>query len=276
VLLDGTETFIAGLDPNFADFCAYDSIEGEIEPAPGTLLVGTGTAGNNDWAVGDPVELVFEETGPQTFTVGGIVESAALEGMSIGREDFNANFPVEADNQVYIQLVDGVSPEQGRDAVAAVAEDVPSANVQTAEEQVDAIADQVNSLLGLVTGLLGMTVLIALIGVTNTMALAVFERTREIGLLRAVGLDRRQTRRMIRFEASIISAFGAVLGVVLGIFFGWAILQALAEEGFSGFVIPWLTLAIWVIATAVLGVIFALWPAWRASKLNVLEAISYE
>ena len=205
-----------------------------------------------------------------------VVTSDAIAGISITREDYEANFAINADSQVFIQLVDGVTPEEGRDAVAAVATDIPTAEVQTNEELTDSIADQVNSLLTLITGLLGMTVLVALIGVTNTMALAVFERTREIGLLRAVGLNRPQTRRMIRFEASIISTFGAMLGVALGIFFGWAIIQALAEQGFSTFVIPWVALVVWVLSTAVLGVLFAIWPARRAAKLNVLDAISYE
>ena len=131
-------------------------------------------------------------------------------------------------------------------------------------------------MLGLFTGLLALTVIIALIGVTNTMTLAVHERTREIGLLRAVGLDRGQTRRMILTEASIIAAFGATLGVILGIGFAWAVLIPLRDEGFTTFVIPVVSLVIWVAATSILAVIFALWPSQRAAKLNVLEAISYE
>lgn len=276
VLLDGSETFIAGLESNFVDFFTVDSFAGSLDLGAAGLLVDAGTAQAEGWTVGDSVELVFEETGPQSFTVAAVVQSRALDGLSISIEDYVENFPVRADGQVYIQLADGVTPEQGRDAVAAGAADIPSAVVQTSDEQVDDISSQVNSLLGLVTGLLGMTVLVALIGVTNTMALAVFERTREIGLLRAVGLNRPQTRRMIRFEASIISAFGALLGVVLGIFFGWAIIRALADEGFDSFVIPWGALALWVLATAILGVLFAIWPARRAAKLNVLAAISYE
>ncbi|MDQ3450091.1 MAG: ABC transporter permease [Actinomycetota bacterium] len=275
-LLMGDETFVSGLDPNYADFFTIDEVDGSLDLATGELLVDSRTARDLGWAVGDPVELVFEETGPQQFAVGAVVASDAIDGISITREAYDANFAVDADSQVYIQLADGVSPEQGRDAVAAVTTDIPTADVQTNEELTDSIADQVNRLLSLITGLLGMTVLVALIGVTNTMALAVFERTREIGLLRAVGLNRPQTRRMIRFEASIISTFGALLGVALGIFFGWAIVQALAEEGFTTFVIPWVALAVWVLATAVLGVLFAIWPARRAAKLNVLAAISHE
>jgi len=157
-----------------------------------------------------------------------------------------------------------------------LADDVPTARVQTFEELQSDTEQQINQLLNLITGLLALAVIIALIGVTNTMTLSVFERTREIGLLRAVGLSRRQTRRMIRAEASIIAVFGAVLGIAIGLFFAWAILQALRDEGFTAFVIPFATLAIWIVVTGVLGVVFAILPAWRASRLDVLEAIAYE
>ena len=276
VLLDGDETFVAGLDSNFADFFTIDDVEGSLDLGHGDLLVDDRTAKDHGWKLGDPIQLTFEQTGLQSFHIAAVITSDAISGLGITRADYSANFAVDADSQLYIQLADGVTPEQGRDAVAAVATDIPNAKVQTADEQVDAISDQVNSVLDLITGLLGMTVVVALIGVTNTMALAVFERTREIGLLRAIGLNRRQTRRMIRLEASIISAFGALLGVALGLFFGWALIQALSDEGFDSFVVPWLTLASWVVGTAVLGVVFAIWPARRAAKLNVLAAIQYE
>ena len=117
--------------------------------------------------------------------------------------------------------------------------------------------------------------IIALFGVMNTLYLSIYERTRELGLLRAVGLTRRQTRSMVRWEAVIISIMGALLGVVIGILFGVALQQALAPEGFSELGIPGGQLVFTVFA-AVLGVVFAIFPARRAAKLNVLEAISYE
>ncbi len=153
---------------------------------------------------------------------------------------------------------------------------MPTAQILTLDELRSQFEDQINGLLGFITGLLGLAVIISLFGVTNTMTLSVYERTHEIGLLRAVGMTRHQTRRMIRMEASIISVFGAVLGVVVGILFGWALIRALADQGFDTFVIPGLTLAMWILAIGVLGVVFALVPAWRASRLNVLEAIAYE
>jgi putative ABC transport system permease protein len=119
-------------------------------------------------------------------------------------------------------------------------------------------------------------VVIALFGVMNTLFLSIYERTRELGLLRAVGLTRRQTRSMVRWEAVIIAVMGALFGVVIGIAFGWALQQALASEGFTELGIPGVQILVYVALAGVLGVFFAIFPARRAAKLNVLRAISYE
>jgi putative ABC transport system permease protein len=140
----------------------------------------------------------------------------------------------------------------------------------------DKYATFLNQVLNLVTGLLFFAVIIALFGVANTLYLSIYERTRELGLLRAVGLTRRQTRSMVRWEAVIISAMGALFGVVVGIGFGWALQQALAPQGFSELGIPTGQLVLYVVLAAVLGVVFAMSPARRAAKLDVLQAIAYE
>lgn len=276
VLLDGEQTTVAGLQANYADFFTVDDVAGSLELGRGDLMAGTDYARERGWSLGDPVVLTFEDRGTQTFILSATFHSDGLDGIVIGEQDYAEFIGGSADQQVFIQLTDGVTPADGRDAVAAAATDIPSAVVQTSQERVDAVSEQVGNLLGLVTGLLGMTVLVALIGVTNTMALAVFERRREIGLLRAVGLDRPQTRRMIRLEASIIATFGAALGVVLGLFLGWAVVRALAAQGLQAFVVPWPALAGWVLGTAVLGVLFSVWPARRAARLDVLAAIAYQ
>ncbi len=113
-------------------------------------------------------------------------------------------------------------------------------------------------------------------GIVNTLGLSIFERTRELGLLRAVGMSRRQVKRMIRWESVIIAIMGALIGVVIGVFFGWALQQALAPEGVTELVIPAGQLAIYVFLAALVGVLAAIWPARRAAKLDVLESISYE
>jgi len=276
-LIDDDETFVSSFADNYTDFFPYEALEGTTTLGARGLLVDKGVAESREWALGAVVVLTFEDTGPQSFTVVGIASGPAYSGViAMSERAYEASFGTPADAQLYVVLADGVTLEEGKAALETLAQDVPTALVQTFDELRTDAEQQINQLLGLITGLLGLAVLISLIGVTNTMTLSVIERTREIGLLRAVGMDRRQTRRMIRTEASIISIFGSLLGVVIGIFYGWAILRALESQGFTTFVVPVGSLVGWVIATGVLGIVFAFLPAWRASKLNVLEAIAYE
>ena len=189
-------------------------------------------------------------------------------------------------SQVYAQAAEGVTPDELKAAVEPLLADFPNVAVQTFEDVQSEAEAQLNGLLNFILALLALAVVIGMLGVTNTMALAVFERTREIGLLRAVGLDRRTTRRMVRAEASIVSVFGALMGIGLGIFFGWALIRALEDLGFAVFVIPWLpssasvagilgSLLFWLLATGLLGILFAVYPAWRAARLKVIEAIAH-
>jgi putative ABC transport system permease protein len=128
----------------------------------------------------------------------------------------------------------------------------------------------------LFTVLLALAIVIAVLGITNTLALSVIERTREIGLLRAVGMSRRQLRRMVRWESVIIAVFGAVLGMLTGIVLGWAVVQALRDEGVGAFSIPFTQMVILILVAAVAGIVAAIYPAWKGSRLNILEAIAYE
>jgi len=123
--------------------------------------------------------------------------------------------------------------------------------------------------------MLVFAILIALLGIAITLALSVFERTREIGLLRAVGALRVQVRRMVRWEAAIISVFGALLGLTLGVIFGLGVVTALPEAVVTTVAVPWLTLASYIVLAALLGLAAAAWPAWRAGRMNVLDAISH-
>ena len=135
---------------------------------------------------------------------------------------------------------------------------------------------QVNQLLGIIYVLLALAVLIALIGIVNTLMLSVFEQTHEIGLLRAVGMRRRQVRAMIRSEAVILSIFGAIIGLLLGTGLGVALSAALKKQGITDIVIPYASLVIFLVIAALLGLAAASWPARRAAKLDVLAAIAAE
>jgi putative ABC transport system permease protein len=124
--------------------------------------------------------------------------------------------------------------------------------------------------------LLALAILIAVLGVVNTLALSVLERTRELGLLRAVGLGRAQTMRMVTVEAVVISVFGALLGLVVGAGLGAAVVQALHDQGITTLALPWTQMAVYLALAAVVGVVAAVLPAIRASRVNVLRAIAYE
>ena len=153
--------------------------------------------------------------------------------------------------------------------------DFPVAKAQTLAEFKDTQADQVNQLLGLVYALLSLSVIVALLGIVNTLALAVHERTRELGLLRAVGMSKRQVRRMVRAESVITALIGAVLGLVLGIVFALVVSRPLADEGFA-LTFPIGTLIVLSVLAAIAGVLAAIPPARRASKVDVLRAVTTE
>lgn len=167
-----------------------------------------------------------------------------------------------------------MSFEEGRAAVEAVAVDYSTVTVQTRAETVAATEQQIDQLLALFSGLLFLAIVIAVLGIANTLALSVIERTREIGLLRAVGMTRRQVRRMVRWEAVIIALFGAVMGI--GIALGWAVVASLADEGLGAFAVPWGQLVLMMVLAGIAGIIASLWPSYTAARLNILDAIAYE
>ncbi len=169
---------------------------------------------------------------------------------------------------------DSVSTADADARFAELGEDYPNLEFQSAAEARETFSGFVDDFTSLLSALLGLAILIALVGIANTMALSVFERTREIGLLRAVGMTRRQSRRMIRWEAAIISAVGAILGAAIGLGLGALLVAAIPDDILSTFSVPWARIAILVLIASVAGLISALLPAFRASRLNVLDAIS--
>ena len=282
-----TETLITGMEPNLADFIPPDAFQGTLDPDTGQVVMEASIAEGADLELGDNLMIEFEQSGEVPFTLAGIAEGPAWAGIiAIPSADWISANGFDQHAQVYVKGVENVSPDELKAAVEPLLADFPNVAVQTFEDLQSEAEAQLNGVLNFILALLALAVVIGMLGVTNTMALAVFERTREIGLLRAVGLDRRATRRMVRSEASIVSVFGALMGISLGIFFGWALIRALADQGFSVFVIPWLpsslsvagvlgSLLFWLLATGILGILFAVYPAWRAARLKVVEAISH-
>jgi ABC-type antimicrobial peptide transport system permease subunit len=151
----------------------------------------------------------------------------------------------------------------------------PEVKVQTRDQFKAGQAAFINKLLNLLYALLGLSVIVSLFGIVNTLVLTVFERTRELGMLRAVGMTRRQVRQMIRHESIVTALIGATLGLVLGVFLAVLVTQALSSQGIV-FAVPWRSVGLFVLAALLVGILAAIFPARHASRLNVLKALQYE
>ena len=243
----------------------------------GDVLVYKETAKSNGWKVGDTFTAEFARTGKQTMRIVGIYTDNRLLGnyvVSLGTYD--RNFTQQLDTVVLAKTAPGVSQATAKAAVTRVAKQFPNVKLEDQAQFRQSQSNQINTLLALISALLGLAILIALFGIINTLALSIFERTREIGLLRAVGMARRQVRTMIRWESVLIAVFGAVLGAAVGIFFGWAMVHALKSQGITALTVPVGQLVIYVVIAGIFGVLAAVWPARRAARLDVLQAIATE
>jgi putative ABC transport system permease protein len=240
----------------------------------GGLLIDTNTARSDHLHVGDVVPVTFALTGPTTMRIGGIFKpNALITSFLVSDAFYRSHFQDPQPGAVLLTTGGGASVERSvQQALAAY----PNVQVQSRAQFEKAQTKQVNQLLGLVYALLGLAVIIALIGIVNTLLLSVFERTREIGLLRAVGMRRRQVRTMIRSEAVILAIFGGIIGIVIGGCLGVALVAALRSQGITDTVVPVANLVVFLVVSAGLGLLAAAWPARRAARLDVLAAISGE
>ena len=264
----GTIETVANLGPSDGAIASLDS---------GDVLVYDQTMQDNGWAVGDELPSAFATIGEDPLTIGGTFDDNRLVGdYVVSLETFDELFRAQLDTFVFVKAAEGADPATVRADVEAATAEFGNIQVQDQAAFREQQAGFVNQLLGLVTAMLLFAVIIALFGIANTLSLSIFERTRELGLLRAVGMGRTQVKRMIRWESVIIAILGALFGIVIGIFFGWALQQALAPEGITEFVLPVGQLVFFLIFAGLAGVVTAYLPARRAAKLNVLEAISYE
>jgi putative ABC transport system permease protein len=241
----------------------------------GELLIDSTTAQTDHLAVGDTVPAKFAYTGPTTMRVGGIYQSNALiRSYLVSSGYFIAHFRDPRPAAVLLTTNGGAGRPAVEAAVTRALAPYPTAQAQTRAQFEQAQVASVNQLLGLVYALLALAVLIALIGIVNTLMLSVLERTREIGLLRAVGMRRPQVRVMIRAEAVILAAFGAVIGIVVGTLMGLALVASLRQQGITETTVPVTRLVLFFVLAALLGLVAASWPARRAARLDVLAAIA--
>jgi putative ABC transport system permease protein len=225
--------------------------------------------------LGDAVNMKFAETGMQHFNVAAIYGTKDPMGpYAISIEAFDANVAAHVDNVVLVTNAKGVSMSEARHAINGVLKAYPTATLRTKDEFKGSIANQIDQILNLVYVLLAMALVIALFGIANTLALSVFERTREFGLLRAVGMSRKQVRSTVRWESVLIALLGTTTGTAIGLGFGWALVKASGGNGIAQLSIPVGELSVIVALAALAAVVAAALPARRASRLDVLQAIS--
>ena len=271
--------WVSALDPATSEgLIDLKPVEGSLRDAGAdTIAVHEGEAEDKNLKIGDPVQILFKDTGPQVLRVGLIYREDQPWGKYVlPLAVYDANFADHYDSAVYATRAKAVSTEAGLAAIKDVVKAYPGTKAFDQAGFKEEQARQVNTILGLMYALLALAIVIALLGIGNTLALAIFERTRELGLLRAVGMTRSQLRSTIRWESVIIALQGTLLGLVIGVFFGWALVTALADQGVDVFRIPFANLAVVVVLAGLAGVVAAVAPSRRAAKLNILHAIASE
>ncbi|MDC2966378.1 ABC transporter permease [Acidimicrobiaceae bacterium] len=269
---------LGAVDETVFDLVKTDDISGERKDFLGENAIGIlkQTAEREELFVGDEVVLTIPEEGERSFTVSYIFDwTTQPPAEFFVLLENNSFFADESlDTELYFN-VDKKTPEL-EEKINAIVDEYPGVEIRDEDGLVEEANNQIQLLLNVIYGFLSISIFVALFGITNTLSLSVFERTREIGLMRAIGTYRKQIRRMIFIESSIISIFGAALGTSLGIFFAWSLIQTLADEGFTVFAVSVPQTALWIGISIIAGVIAAILPAIRASRQNILEAISYE
>jgi putative ABC transport system permease protein len=278
--VDGHNSLVTGLTADGLDQVIDLGIEtGSLDAfEPGHLLVSTSNAEELGLEVGDPVTVTFAETGSSTMEVAGTFSKGSLINATyvMTLPDFAANVTSKLDGAILMTNAPGVDPDDAKATIEKAVADYPNVEVNNpADITADARAS-VDQLLGIVTALLLLAVVVAILGIVNTLVLSVVQRTRELGLLRAVGGTRRQVKAVIRRESVLMSLLGALTGVGLGTLAGVALSRALADEGITTISVPTTTLAIYLLVAVAVGLLAALGPARRASRVDVLKAITTE
>ncbi|MFE2867723.1 ABC transporter permease [Embleya sp. NPDC059259] len=284
VVTDGgsRNAWVQGADPDLPAVLRQRSPTGVLLPAPppGTISLGAGYAAGLRLSVGSPVRLRGPVGAEATVTVGAL-RAPDPAGRSIGRRDAPLTdldtlariAPGAQEAMIFVDAAPGTERAALKASLARALAPFPQAGARDREEYKNVIRAGIDGVLDLVYALLGLAILIAALGVVNTLTLSVLERTREIGLLRAIGTSHGQIRRMVRAESVALSAYGTLLGLLLGVGWGVTARRGLADQGLEVLAVPWSTLAVIAAGSAVVGVLAALLPACRAARIPVLTAI---
>ncbi|MGW0330977.1 ABC transporter permease [Streptomyces sp. NPDC003011] len=263
--------------PAAREVLGLKGVEGSVGTlAAGTVVMNENTAESRGVGVGDELTLQFQRGGPHTYEVTGIFADSTLSnGVIVPWADAQAGFRSPQPSQAYFQLAGGADESQVRSQIETLLKDSPEVTVQTREDVIEQFSGGFAMMLTIVQALLGVAMLIAILGIVNTLALSILERTKEMGALRAIGFTRGQTVRMIMTESVVISLFGALLGVVVGGVLGLATAHAMEDQGVSRLSLPWGQIVAYLIGAAVVGVIASVGPARRGARMNVLVAVGH-
>ncbi|MEU6125946.1 FtsX-like permease family protein [Streptomyces sp. NPDC047123] len=274
----------AGYGPRLDDVAKVTYAQGSSREAlaPGRIGMDKDFAKKHGARLGDTLSATFPGGRGAKLTVGALTDQDSPEGFGVegglflGFGTVEKYVPGGQDSALYVNASSGTDVDTLRTSLERTLDPYPQVQVRDQADYKELIRQQISVMLYLVYALLGLAIVIAVLGVVNTLALSVVERTREIGLLRAIGLGRRQLRRMIRLESVVIAVFGALLGLALGLVWGVAVQQVLALQGMKELAFPWSTIVAVVVGSVVVGLAAALLPALRASRMNVLAAIAHE
>ncbi|MFE5675128.1 ABC transporter permease [Streptomyces erythrochromogenes] len=279
-LVDGDFRAASGVNPaTIGQLLNVEVLSGSLDSlGKGDVAVAEKTAKKQNFTVGSAIKLKYDDGQEASVKVGaifkdmeGLLSPYVIDNKVLSEHSEEMYIP-----EVYVNVDGGASKAAQQKVVDALGKN-PAITVATQQDMRNEMGGMINTMLNIMYGLLGMALVISVLGVVNTLAMSVFERTQEIGMLRAIGLDRSRVKNMIRLEAVVISLFGAALGVVIGIFLAWAVGSTLAEAmpGYE-LILPWDRIGIFLLLAAVVGVLAAMWPARSAARLNMLTAIKTE
>ncbi len=281
VRIDDTSAWVTGVTgPAIGELTKLTVDDGTFKVGGTQVVVDEEAAKSRGWKAGSAFTVTFDDGRKQRLTVAGVYQgNDVVSGLLIDNTvlaPHRTDAADHTDKRVMVKTSDGATSAT-KDRLAKALGDNPAIKIQSRKDISNEIAQTFTLVLNMLYGLLAMAVIVAVLGVINTLAMSVFERSQEIGMLRAIGLDRKGIKRMVRLESLVISLFGGVLGIGLGVFFGWAAGELLGTSMPTyELVLPWARMALFLLLAATVGILAALWPARRAARMNMLAAIQSE
>ncbi|MEO7589020.1 MAG: FtsX-like permease family protein [Arachnia sp.] len=279
--VDGEPVFVTGTTPDaVTEGTALKVLAGQLNPQGGSALLSMEESRNLDLPLGRTFTLPTLKGGTIELLVTGIFDGDSDPSQRAGIIVNMGTFEQVADASLVsvakIKVAEGANHDDVRAGLDKAAADLPTVVVTDNAEYADSLVGQFGQVFAIINALLALAIVISVLGIVNTLGLSVMERTREIGLLRAVGMTRPQLRRVIRLESIVVAVLGSLLGVALGLGFGVVLVRLLRDSGITELAIPWWQLALYVVVAALFGVLAAITPARRASRMNILESIAMD